>query len=67
MPIYEYKCTACGHRFDVLQRLGADGSDLICPACGAVKPQKMLSAFASSGGGHESYASSAKSCSSSFG
>ena len=69
MPIYEYKCSSCGHRFDVLQRIGADGSDLKCPTCGTAKPEKMLSAFASSGatsGGSYS-APSGGSCSSGFG
>lgn len=51
MPIYEYKCNKCGHTFDAFQRLGSDGSDLECPKCGTAKPQKLFSAFASSGGG----------------
>ncbi|MBN1482084.1 zinc ribbon domain-containing protein [candidate division KSB1 bacterium] len=67
MPIYEYKCTQCGHRFDKLQRMGADGSDLTCPNCGAPRPEKMLSAFSSSGGGLDSYASSGRSCNTGFG
>ena len=24
MPIYEYKCRGCDHKFSVLQRMGAD-------------------------------------------
>ena len=68
MPIYEYKCSQCGHQFDVLQRIGADGSDLTCPGCGTAKPEKMVSAFASSGGGSDSYAPSTSSAGcSSFG
>ena len=68
MPIYEYKCASCGHRFDVLQRIGADGSDLDCPNCGVQKPEKMLSACATSGGSSESYAApSGGGCSSGFG
>ena len=69
MPIYEYSCSKCGHRFDVLQRVGEDGSSVTCPKCGAAKPEKMLSAFASSGGGSSaSYsAPSGGSCSSGFG
>lgn len=49
MPIYEYKCTACGHVFEAFQRVGDDGSLLRCPACDAEKPGKIFSAFASSG------------------
>ncbi len=70
MPIYEYKCSSCGHRFDVLQRIGADGSDLTCPTCGARKPEKMLSACATSGGSSGSSCGSSYSgggCSSGFG
>lgn len=67
MPIYEYRCNACGHRFDVLQRVGQDGSQLECPKCGQTKPEKMLSSFASSMSG-ESYSShSGGRCSSGFG
>ena len=70
MPIYEYKCSSCGHRFDVLQRIGADGSTLTCPSCDAPKPEKMLSTCATSGGGGtSSYAPSSGGggCSSGFG
>lgn len=51
MPIYEYKCQKCGHRFEVLQRIGGDGSTLKCPSCDAPKPEKMISAFASNAAG----------------
>lgn len=33
MPTYEYRCTSCGHRFDVFQRLD-DSSLTICERCG---------------------------------
>lgn len=49
MPIYEYRCRQCGHTFDAFQRVGADGSDLVCPKCNAAKPEKLFSSFASSG------------------
>ncbi|HNY91905.1 MAG TPA: zinc ribbon domain-containing protein [bacterium] len=48
MPIYEYRCSDCGHRFEVFQRMGADGSDLQCPLCAAPKPEKLFSAIAAS-------------------
>ena len=48
MPIYEYKCSSCGHRFEAFQRMGADGSDLQCPLCAAPKPEKLFSAIAAS-------------------
>ena len=33
MPIYEYRCDACGDSFDVLQRM-ADDPLVICAKCG---------------------------------
>jgi putative FmdB family regulatory protein len=34
MPIYEYLCSACGHRTEILHGINADGPRF-CPACGA--------------------------------
>ncbi|MBX6753532.1 MAG: zinc ribbon domain-containing protein [Thermorudis peleae] len=33
MPIYEYECTACHHRFEVTQRF-SDEPVRTCPQCG---------------------------------
>ena len=43
MPIYEYRCAACGHQDDLLQKL-ADAPLTKCPACGKKKYQKQLTA-----------------------
>jgi putative FmdB family regulatory protein len=43
MPIYEYRCTDCGHRLEALQRL-ADKPLLVCPACGKESLTKLMSA-----------------------
>jgi len=43
MPIYDYSCEACGHTFDVLQKLGAEAL-LDCPACGQPQLKKLMSA-----------------------
>jgi putative FmdB family regulatory protein len=51
MPIYEYTCSACQHRFSVLQRMGEGNEQLVCEKCGAPKPVKQFSTFAASGGG----------------
>lgn len=32
MPIYEFECGQCGHRFDRLQKL-SDTDPTICPSC----------------------------------
>ncbi|HXH28132.1 MAG TPA: zinc ribbon domain-containing protein [Candidatus Polarisedimenticolia bacterium] len=42
MPLYEYECRACGHRFERIQKF----SDPIlrkCPRCKKVKLKKLLS------------------------
>ncbi|HEX2254573.1 MAG TPA: zinc ribbon domain-containing protein [Thermoanaerobaculia bacterium] len=50
MPLYEYRCDGCGHRFEVLQRMGEGGEDLLCPRCGAERPARQLSTFAAASG-----------------
>lgn len=42
MPIYEYQCQACAHRFEKLQKVSAEPL-LDCPACAAPALQKLLS------------------------
>jgi putative FmdB family regulatory protein len=34
VPIYEYRCTKCGHRTDILHGINQPGPNF-CPACGA--------------------------------
>ena len=46
MPIYEYRCEECDHRFEILQRLGEGSDGLTCPGCGAPRLEKMFSTFA---------------------
>ena len=43
MPIYAYKCDACGHAKDVLQKV-SDAPLTLCPACGAESFHKQLTA-----------------------
>ena len=43
MPIYEYRCSACGHQEDHLCKL-SDAPLTKCPACGKKKYQKQLTA-----------------------
>ena len=47
MPIYEYACGACGHRFERLVR-GAEPST--CPACATAALRRLVSAFALAAG-----------------
>ena len=43
MPIYAYRCAACGHAKDVLRKL-SDPPLTVCPACGAEAFAKQLTA-----------------------
>jgi putative FmdB family regulatory protein len=43
MPIYAYKCDACGHAKDVLQKM-SDPQLTDCPACGQAMFKKQLTA-----------------------
>jgi putative FmdB family regulatory protein len=44
MPVYEYQCTSCEHRFE---ELVFNGSTLVaCPSCTSTDLQKLLSSFA---------------------
>ena len=43
MPIYEYKCKACEHKFDKLQRIN-DPAFTDCPDCGKPELIKLVSA-----------------------
>ena len=41
MPLYEYECDSCGHRFEVIQKFSDALADT-CPVCGA-KVHKLFS------------------------
>ena len=43
MPIYEYRCSACGHQKDHLQKM-SDAPLTTCPSCGADSYAKQLTA-----------------------
>jgi putative FmdB family regulatory protein len=43
MPIYAYRCAACGHAKDVLQKL-SDAPLAVCPSCGAPRFEKQVTA-----------------------
>ena len=43
MPIYAYRCEACGHAKDVIQKF-SDAPHTVCPECGADAFRKQLTA-----------------------
>ena len=52
MPIYEYRCSACGHELEKIQRM-SDEPLADCPDCGATELRRLVSApgFRLKGGG----------------
>ena len=34
MPLYEYECDACGHRFEIIHQKFSDPPAASCPSCG---------------------------------
>jgi len=43
MPIYEYRCSTCGHELEALQKL-SDAPLTECPSCGQSELRKQVSA-----------------------
>ncbi len=52
MPFYEYRCKACGHELEALQKM-SDAPLTECPECGKPELVKLVSAagFRLKGGG----------------
>ncbi|HEV3215544.1 MAG TPA: zinc ribbon domain-containing protein [Vicinamibacterales bacterium] len=42
MPLYEYECEACAHRFERIQKF-SDAPVEVCPKCGKKKLRKLVS------------------------
>ena len=52
MPIYDYKCSNCGHEMEIIQKI-SDKPKTICPKCNSKSLKKLISApsFRLKGGG----------------
>jgi len=49
MPLYEYKCSECGHQFELL--ILRASQPVACPLCACETIERMLSMFAVSSEG----------------
>ncbi|HKL09978.1 MAG TPA: zinc ribbon domain-containing protein [Clostridia bacterium] len=47
MPIYEYRCKACGQTFDKLSSISEKDDMKTCPYCGKDDSVKLVSGFLS--------------------
>ncbi len=69
MPIFEYRCQACGEQFEEL--VFGSRTEVVCPACGAADVKKLVSVVSfrtggtseSSGGYRRSSGSACAGCS----
>jgi putative FmdB family regulatory protein len=57
MPIYEYTCQACDHRFEELVSVSG-GTVVACPSCASGDVEKLFSTFAMHAAGRDMPASS---------
>jgi putative FmdB family regulatory protein len=46
MPIYEYQCPSCNHKFELLRSMSDSDKEAPCPKC-KEKAKRTLSRFAS--------------------
>lgn len=47
MPIFEYKCSECETKFEVLHKSSINQSDVSCPKCNSTNSKKLFSSFSS--------------------
>ncbi len=62
MPLYDFKCKECGHKFEKLVFKEEEIKEIKCPKCQSSNIEKLLTSFKI--GGSESSSSSCSSCSS---
>jgi putative FmdB family regulatory protein len=47
MALYEYKCSNCEERFELMRSMSASDEPAECPECGGAESRRMISNFAS--------------------
>lgn len=45
MPTYDYRCSKCGHQFELVERLSDHQAAHKCPKCGNKKVEHVMAAF----------------------
>lgn len=66
MPIYEYRCTACEDKFELLRPMSQADAEATCPRCnnGARRVLSMFAAVSKGPGGESAPISGSSGCSS---
>ncbi len=47
MALYEYKCSACEERIELMRSISVAGEPARCPECGGSESRRLISSFAS--------------------
>ena len=48
MPLYEYRCSDCNTKFEVLHKSIVNLNGVACPECNSIKNKKLFSSFSAS-------------------
>ncbi len=57
MPIFEYRCSECGNKYEVLHKSSSSNEEIICPECHSANSKKLLSTFSASFAGGTDFSS----------
>jgi putative FmdB family regulatory protein len=49
MPLFEYKCSDCESKFEILHKSSNNPEKVECPECHSPKVKKLLSTFSAAG------------------
>lgn len=60
MPLYEFQCKQCGHRFEKLYKHTETGDNLNCTRCGSSELRRLISGFSAPGTGGQNKCASCK-------
>ena len=52
MPVYEYLCKCCGHKFEKLRSMPEADAPILCLKCLSPETRRMLSLFNAKSDGH---------------
>lgn len=58
MPVFEYKCSRCNTKFEVLHKSSLNQEEVFCPNCNSKESKKLFSAFSASIDNSSSYSGS---------
>jgi putative FmdB family regulatory protein len=51
MPVFEYRCTSCREKFEVLHKSTLNAEEVACPNCRSQEVKKLISSFSTTSEG----------------